>query len=82
MELEPRHVVSAGITYSILHPDLVSPFEENSVRIQAGYTKTEWLAMSPRERATEVAMRRLIIRTELLMGDEQFEESKRRGKRR
>lgn len=80
MELEPKHTVSAGITYTILHPEFVSPFEEHSVRIQVGYTRDEWLAMSPRDRAIEVAMRRLLIRTELLIGDEQVDEAKRRGK--
>lgn len=82
MELDPRYAVNPGITFAVLHPDFVSPFEENSVRIQSGYTRAEWLAMEPRDRATEVAMRRLMVRTDLLIGDEQIEASKRRGGKR
>ena len=38
---------------------LVSKFEENSVRAGLGYTFTDWRNLTPEERASEIAIKRI-----------------------
>lgn len=40
-------------------PGIVSFFEENETRLDAGYTLPEWYNLNGRERAIEVAMYRI-----------------------
>jgi len=62
MKVNPRHTVATGVTFQIRNVDVVSPFEEHHVRLDAGYTLREWHGLEPRERAHEVAMHRLRVK--------------------
>ena len=59
MDVVPRYTVATDITYLVMHPEIVPPFEEHSARIGAGYTLREWQELPPRDRAIEVALNRL-----------------------
>jgi hypothetical protein len=52
--------INTGIGYKQYHKQVVPLFEEHDTRVRAGYKLSEWAALSPEERAFEVALRRLI----------------------
>ena len=82
MGVTPRHTVRSAVSYGIAHPDLVPPFEEHSIRQEAGFSVAAWYAMKPRERALEVAVHRLRSQMGLLQNAEMQDYIKRKGKAR
>ena len=59
MTVNPRYTVATGVTYQVVHPEIVPPFEEQLTRLRSGYTLREWRELEPRDRAYEVALNRL-----------------------
>lgn len=57
--IEPKHAVSTGIQWGSLGHELVPIFEEQSARLERGYSVQEWLDLDPTERALIVAIRRI-----------------------
>jgi len=80
MGVTPRHTVRSAVSYGIAHPDLVPPFEEHSIRQDAGFSVASWYAMNPRERALEVAVHRLRSHIGLLQNAEMVDQMKRKQK--
>jgi hypothetical protein len=68
------------VSYGIAHPDLVPPFEEHSIRQEAGFSVAAWYAMNPRERALEIAVNRLRSQISLLQNAEMQDYMKRKSK--
>jgi hypothetical protein len=82
LQVQPKYTLPTAVTYGMIHPDLVAPFEEQSTRLDAGYTLPEWQALAPEDRAREVALRRLRTQISMLQNAEQQDYAKRRRKKR
>lgn len=57
--VELEEPVETDIEMRAFSRELVSPFEENDARLEAGYNLIEWLSLSRWQRALEVAMYRI-----------------------
>lgn len=74
-----ENAVATGITYGALVPSMVAAYEEDDVRVGAGYTLREWQVLDWAERAREVAHYRLRRRVEMHIGDVQAKAARRRA---
>lgn len=80
-EAHVRHAVSTGVTFGVLVPGLVPPYEEHDARVAVRCTLTEWRAMEPAARALEVAHYRLRRAVSLHSEDARADAAERESKR-
>lgn len=79
--IEPAHTVSAGIRWGAVSEYFVPLYEEQSARIEAQYSISEWYALDPMERAMVIAVRRIGNAMSNLQMDAEMKAARRKGKK-
>jgi len=79
--LEVDNLISAGISWRKLAPDLVPLFEEHSARIERDKSIEQWYGMEPMERAIIIAQRRIEIAMKNHQSDAEAKAAKRKTPR-
>ena len=69
IETPKRDSLKIGLT--LIAPGVVPYYEEQLTRREAGYKLSEWYALHPRERALEVATRRMSNKLTAIQADSQ-----------
>lgn len=77
--IELDEAVSAGISWRTLGPGMVSIYEENVARHEAGILIDDWMAMGRTDKAMTIAIRRIKIASENLNGEAQVKAAKRKA---
>lgn len=78
--IEVDDVVSAGIMWGQIGPDVIPIFEEHSARLERGFTMKEWYDMPPMERALVVAVRRVDNASKNLQAEAEMKAARRKAK--
>ena len=77
-----RDELGLGITSdAVTIPGMVSFYEEHKVRVERGYSFSEWYALQPMERAIEVALSRIENMIEYKKNFKEIEKMKRESRR-
>lgn len=80
-KIELKSSVSAGIRWGSLGNEMVPIFEEQSTRLERGFSIQAWLDLDPMERAMIVAVRRIDNSMKNLQAEAEISASKKGAKR-
>ena len=80
-KIEPKNIVVTGIQWGSLGVEMVPIFEEQSARLERGFSIQSWIDMDPIERAMIVAIRRIDNSMKNIQADAEIAASKKGSKK-
>lgn len=80
-DIEVEHGIDSGISSGVLIPGLIPIFEEQTVRIEHGYSVQEWMDEDYDEKVWMVAIRRMNQAMKNHQTDAEIAESERQMKK-
>lgn len=77
--IEVDDAVNAGIMWGQIGPEVIPIFEEQSARLERGFTSKEWYDMPSMERAMVVAVRRVDNASKNLQAEAEIKAARRKA---